>query len=151
MLNPRSQAPLNPRCLGGLYHQSMTDQPTIGSRLRLLRRHFKLSGDALGEICEVSKGMVSQWEQNTSTPTVDRLLMLRSKHRFSIDWVLTGEGEMIPSGLYVTEPRVAAIAATLLHAMEDGQDYLVENTQKGLDASTKLAAEAAARAKAKDC
>lgn len=95
--------------------------------------------------------MVSQWEQNTSTPTVDRLLMLRSKHRFSIDWVLTGEGEMIPSGLYVTEPRVAAIAATLLHAMEDGQDYLVENTQKGLDASTKLAAEAAARAKAKDC
>lgn len=102
-------------------------------------------------ICEVSKGMVSQWESDTSIPTVERLLKLHARHKFSIDWILTGDGTMIPEGLYVTDKRIAAIAETLLVAMEEGQDYLITNIQQSLDASTELAAKAAASAKKKDC
>jgi transcriptional regulator with XRE-family HTH domain len=124
---------------------------TIGERLQQLRKHLRLTQEDLGAICDVSKGMVSQWEGDISVPTVERLLALHTRHRFSIDWVLTGDGDMIQTGLYVAEPRIAAIAATLLHAKEDGQDYLIENTQKSLAASTELAAQATAHAKAKDC
>lgn len=55
-------------------------------------------------------------------------------------------------GLYVSEPRVAAIASTLLHAMEEGQEYLVERTQKEIDAGLQFIAQATvdAHTKAKD-
>lgn len=146
-LNTKGQAPLNLRCLVGLYDSNMT----IGARFRQLRLHLKLSGDDIGSICDVTKSMVSQWESDTSIPTVERLLALRSKYKFSLDWVLTGEGTMTQDGLYIAEPRVAAIASTLLHAMEDGQEYLVERTQKEIDADLQFIAQATAHAKAKDC
>jgi len=124
----------------------------MGSRIRKLRKHLELSGDKFGEICGVTRGAVSQWEKNSTKPTIENLLKLRDQHHFSIDWVLTGEGTMVPvtSGLYVGDPRVAAIAISLLHAMEEGQDYLIENTQKSLDASTELAAQAIAGIKTRD-
>ena len=56
---------------------------------------------------------------------------------------------MVPSGLY--DPRIAAIANTLRLAMQEGKEYLIENTQKNLDASTELAAQATALAKKNDC
>lgn len=124
---------------------------SIGARFRQLRLHLNLSGEDVGTICGVSKGMVSQWESDKSTPTVERLLALRSEHKFSIDWILTGEGTMITDGIYVAEPRVAAIATTLLRAMEEGQDYMVEHTQKEIDADLQFIAQATAHAKTKDC
>lgn len=68
---------------------------SIGARFRQFRRHLKLSGAQIGEIRDVTKGMVSQWESDTSIPTSDRLIELQKKHPFSIDWLLTGKGDMI--------------------------------------------------------
>lgn len=126
---------------------------TMGARIRALRTHLELSGDKFGELCDVTRGAVSQWENDLTRPTLDNLMKLREQRRFSIDWILTGDGEMVSpdKGLYVSDPRISAIASTLMRCMEERRDYIVDATQKELAASIELGERAEARAKAKDC
>jgi transcriptional regulator with XRE-family HTH domain len=69
----------------------------IGERIKQLRTKLGLSGERFGELCGVTKGMVSQWEKELSTPSADRLIELRRIARkrysmdFSLDWIYTGE------------------------------------------------------------
>lgn len=126
---------------------------TMGARIRALRAHLVISGDKFGELCGVTRGAVSQWENDLTRPTLDNLMKLREQRRFSVDWILTGDGEMVPSdkGLYVLDPRISAIASTLMRCMEERRDYIVDATQKELAASIELGERAEARAKANDC
>jgi transcriptional regulator with XRE-family HTH domain len=71
----------------------------MGPRLIQLRRRYKLSQSKLGELCGVSKAAVSQWETGISTPEIKKLIELRSKLNFSLDWLIAGEGELIPGSL----------------------------------------------------
>lgn len=89
-LNHKSQAPLNPHCLLTLYSTNMT----IGARIRQLRKQYKLSQEKLGELCGVTKGMVSQWESDIVTPPTDRLIELNKQLDFSFDWMLKGKLSM---------------------------------------------------------
>ena len=89
MLYTTSQVFLDPPCLGFLYSDGMT----IGTRLRQIRNSHELSQDKLGELCGVTKGMVSQWELNIVTPPTDRLLELHKHFKFSFDWLLNGEDD----------------------------------------------------------
>lgn len=89
-LNIKSQATLNHNCLDLLYASKMT----IGDRIRELRERNNLSGERFAELCDVTKGAVSQWESNSSMPGIDRLLKLKEKLDFSIDYILTGEASM---------------------------------------------------------
>lgn len=69
----------------------------IGERIKQVRTTLGLSGERFGELCGVTKGMVSQWEKELSTPPADRLIELRRIARkrysvdFSLDWIYTGE------------------------------------------------------------
>lgn len=87
LLNIQSQATLNHDVLIRLY----TSKMSIGARLRELRKQNGLSQERFGELCDVTKGMVSQWEANLTTPPSDRLIELRKHLLFSVDWVLIGE------------------------------------------------------------
>jgi len=64
---------------------------TIGARIRQLRERNNLSGEKFGELCGVSKGTVSQWENNIVTPPIDRVLLLKKTLEFSIEWFYTGK------------------------------------------------------------
>lgn len=86
-LNNKSQASLNRDCLILLY----TDGMSIGARIRQLRERNGLSGEKFGELCGVTKGMVSQWESDTSTPPTERLIELRKHFLFSLDWLINGD------------------------------------------------------------
>lgn len=66
----------------------------MGPRLIQLRRKYKLSQARLGELCGVSKAAVSQWETGGAMPEVKKLLELRLHLDFSLDWLLTGEGNL---------------------------------------------------------
>lgn len=103
LLNIRSQASLNDKCLTLLYRGDMS----IGARIIQLRKAHKpkkLSQEALGELCEVSKSAVSQWESGTTEPDIKTLVKLRSKLVFSLDWLLTGEG--VPGMVYRPNPII---------------------------------------------
>ncbi|MEP6605904.1 MAG: helix-turn-helix transcriptional regulator [Nitrosospira sp.] len=71
----------------------------MGPRLIQLRRRYKLNQSRLGELCGVTKAAVSQWETGISTPEIKKLVELRSKLLFSLDWLITGEGKLIPDSL----------------------------------------------------
>lgn len=55
-----------------------------------MRHRAGLSVEKFGEICGVTKGMVSQWEAGLSAPPVDRLIEMRAQIEFSFDWLLMG-------------------------------------------------------------
>jgi len=59
--------------------------------MRQLRKENELSQEKFGDLCGVSKGMVSQWESDLVTPPVDRIILLRRHINFSTDWLLFGE------------------------------------------------------------
>lgn len=82
---------------------------SIGTRFRQLRVKAELSQEKIGELVGVSKGMVSQWENNIVTPPMDRLIELHKHLDFSFDWLLTGDISMaskIEQQLSVQQRRV---------------------------------------------
>lgn len=82
---------------------------SIGIRFRQFRQHLGLSQEKIGELVGVTKGMVSQWECDTVTPPMDRLIELRKHHEFSFDWLLTGHlstGAQIEQQLSVKQRQV---------------------------------------------
>lgn len=114
MLYTTSQVILDQVRLGFLYPDGMS----IGTRLRQLRTSRSLSQDKLGELCGVTKGMVSQWELNIVTPPTDRLLELHKHLKFSFDWLLNGEDD---ATTYATnDPKLVAV----MHALEDRAEYV---------------------------
>jgi len=118
-LNTQCQAMLNLADLERLY----TSQMTIGARLKELRERNNLSGDKFGELCGVSKGMVSQWENNLVTPPADRLLLLQKTLEFSIDWIYTGKisiADEISRRLGVKERQAWYRAVNSLAEPEEG-------------------------------
>lgn len=91
-LNGKSQAVLNDKCLLMLYR---TENMGIAERIRYLRENQKpkkLSQEAFGLLCGVSKSAVSQWESGETEPDMKTILKLRDEIVFSLDWLLSGEG-----------------------------------------------------------
>ena len=121
-----------------------------GQRLKKAREHAKLTQTKLAELAGVSQPTISQLEQSETTDGSVYTAQFAYHCGVSAIWLADEIGEMVPAGGYVTEPRVAAIAATLLHAMEEGREYLVEKTQKEIDGDLELIARASAQAKAND-
>lgn len=98
------------------------DDMSIGARLRQLRQRHHLSGEKLGELCGVSRSMVSQWESDMTTPPTDRLLQLRKHIGFSFDWLLYGEEEKVYS---TSDPKLGAIMQVLEPCAEYVKDAAV--------------------------
>lgn len=80
---------------------------SIGARLRQLRLANGLTQDQIGEICGVTKGMVSQWESDTVTPPTERLVALRGRLTFSLDWLMADAGP--PPGTEEEERKLAEL------------------------------------------
>lgn len=129
MLNIISQAPVNMQCSLGLYTHGMS----IGARFRQLRQSNQLTQDAIGSLCEVSKGMVSQWESDDGIPSSERIMLLRKRLHFSVDWLLTGEGEMV-DGLYVQDEKLKRA----LQLLQELPDYAVDQAVKDIASITEL-------------
>jgi len=69
---------------------------STGKRLRELRETNRLNQETIGEYCGVSKGMVSQWENDIVVPPVERMMLLRKKIYFQLDWLYCEDGEFRP-------------------------------------------------------
>mgnify|MGYP003517520855 CR=1 FL=1 len=65
----------------------------MGTRIRQLRKLHQLTQAQLGEMCNASKSAVSQWESDQTLPTLANILSLHEQLKFSLDWLLTGEGD----------------------------------------------------------
>lgn len=99
---------------------------SIGSRLRQLRLKNRLTQEQVGEICGVTKGMISQWESGIATPPTDRLLELRKHLVFSLDWLMRGEGPVEQTEYTIRDPKLIAICKIMEGKAEYVKDAAVK-------------------------
>lgn len=68
---------------------------TPGDRVRLLRKHFKLTQQAFSEAIGMTHGNVSKIEKNEVTPSNTFLKAVNMRFACNPEWIRTGEGEML--------------------------------------------------------
>lgn len=64
---------------------------SFAENLKQLRREKQLSQEELAELLDVSRQAVSKWEQGNGYPEVEKLLLLSSKLRVSLDSLMETE------------------------------------------------------------
>lgn len=74
--------------------KEITQITSSGERVTLFRKDKKLSQQELADAIGVSRGYIGDIERNRSEPSSNFLTLLASKLNISVDWLLTGEGEM---------------------------------------------------------
>jgi len=60
---------------------------SIGSRLKEIRKSKGLTQKTVAEALDISKPVLSQYESDQRTPSVDRLLTLARFYRASLDYI----------------------------------------------------------------
>ncbi len=61
---------------------------TLGKRLKLLREERKLTQQAVADFCGIPVSSYANWEQDRSTPSIDRLITLAKCMNTSTDVLL---------------------------------------------------------------
>jgi transcriptional regulator with XRE-family HTH domain len=77
--------------------------PTTGDRIREVREHRKMTQDKLAELSGISKGFLSDVENNNRNVSSENLLRIATALGASADYLLTGE---VRTGALVQEPLV---------------------------------------------
>ena len=77
---------------------------TLSERIKFIRKYLRLSQDDLGEIANVSRVAVSQWESRNpnirTAPTYERLKLIAELTGFPITWIVDDESELeAPQGM----------------------------------------------------
>lgn len=81
---------------------------TLGQRIHELRTAAGLSQEQLAERLDVSRQAVSKWELDTSSPDLDRLVLLGHLFGVSLDQLVSGT---LPEGAASEEPDIRQLAA----------------------------------------
>lgn len=63
----------------------------IGSRIKERRKELKLTQVQIKELCGISNGNLSDFENGNKTPSANSLVALSKALHVSTDWILTGE------------------------------------------------------------
>ena len=66
----------------------MTDNLTLGKRLKMLREERKLTQQAVADACAIPASSYANWEQDRSTPSIDRLIALAKCLNITTDVLL---------------------------------------------------------------
>ncbi len=107
---------------------------SIGAKLIQLRKSKGWNQDQMGEAMGgVTKGMISQWENDHGRPPTDKLLLLRQPIEFSFDWLLSDE-----SVYTTTDPKLVSI----LHALEPQAEYVKDAAVSAVLTACELASRA---------
>ncbi len=65
--------------------------PTVGDRIREVREHRRLTQDRLAEITDISKGFLSDVENNKRNVSSEYLLRIANALGANVDYLLKGE------------------------------------------------------------
>ena len=67
-------------------------------RLRFIRNHLGLSLRRLESLTNTNYGVIAAFERVETRNVSDNILIFYHQKGFSLEWILTGEGEMIREG-----------------------------------------------------
>lgn len=71
----------------------------IFDRIRKIREVLKISQHEFSDVFEVSQKTISNWETGRNEPSLNKLKTFAEKYKINIHWLITGEGEMIYTGM----------------------------------------------------
>lgn len=77
--------------------------PGIGNRFSEFRNKLNISQQDVADVVELSRPYITQVENSKANPSFKLLYQLRMKYNLSIDWLLSGQGEMIVSENSITD------------------------------------------------
>lgn len=64
---------------------------SIGKRIKLLRKNYRLTQKEFAASVNISQGNLSEMEQDKISPSYDTLIAIVKNYKVSADWVLLGE------------------------------------------------------------
>lgn len=99
-----------------------------GERLKLARKHAKMTQEGLAEAAEVKQPSISYLE-NTSNGCTGSEFTARFARILgvSVDWLADEIGEMIPDYYRTTDPKIIAVAKVMEPMPEYGKDAAVKD------------------------
>ena len=77
----------------------------IGHRLAILRKSLRLDQEQMAKTIGIPPSTYRSYEQGRGRLSIDLLIWL-ADHQFSLNWLLVGQGEMIPA----TSPEALELA-----------------------------------------
>lgn len=89
--------------------------PTVGDRIREIREHKNLTQDRLAELSNISKGFLSEIENNKRNPSSESVLRIANALGASIDYLLRGDDPLSrqPQQPVMIPPALAEAAERL--------------------------------------
>jgi transcriptional regulator with XRE-family HTH domain len=78
---------------------------SIGLRIKELRAKKNCKQKEFAEIFNIDSSTLSKIEQGKMQPTLQFLMEISSKLEVSVDWILTGKGELYQSEMVIEEPK----------------------------------------------
>ncbi|MGL5722502.1 MAG: XRE family transcriptional regulator [Brevinema sp.] len=108
-------------------------------RLKTLRKAFGKTQQEFGDMLDMKQVRLSRWENGAFSDEVEKLRNLRA-HGVSMDWLISGEGEMFVDGnadtVKIRYPDLSAAAGPgALNFEELAADSYVEISRKLVDLS----------------
>lgn len=107
----------------------------IGARIKIARKHRKISQQDLADAVGVTQPSVSEWERNLTEPTTDNLASIAITLKVNFNWLATGAGVM--EGYATTEVQAEEskpLEAQLLEVFRElswaNQQALIEFLKK---------------------
>lgn len=71
--------------------------PDVGKRFTDFRKKLDLSQQVVADAADLSRAYITQVETGRVNPSFKLLYQMRMNYNLSIDWLLSGRGEMIVS------------------------------------------------------
>ncbi|MEO5358469.1 MAG: helix-turn-helix domain-containing protein [Nitrospirae bacterium YQR-1] len=75
--------------------ENIINTHTIGDRIKKIRHILNLKQKDMAEILSVGQSLISLIENNSINLTSEHFIILTNKLKININWLLTGEGEIL--------------------------------------------------------
>lgn len=87
---------------------------TVADRIRVARRHARLSQTQAAHAIGVHRGTFAHWERGGGhLPNANNVIQLAKVLKVSHDWLMTGRGSMQPQVIEVPAVRLECFARSL--------------------------------------
>lgn len=99
-----------------------------GERLKLARKHARMTQEALAEAAELKQPSISYLENTTNGCTGSEFTARFARILgVSVDWLADEIGEMLPDYYQTTDPKIIAVARVMEPMPEYGKDAAVKD------------------------
>ena len=114
--------------------------PTVGDRIRAIREEMQINQDRLAELAGLSKGFLSDVENNKRNVSSENLLKIANVLGASVDYLLRGNvAEAVSAEPIVIPPELSRAAeelqlsyAATLELLEAHKSVIARRSNKGL-------------------